>query len=157
MKRSITLIIAICLLAVSVDAQKIKEKDVLGTWKLVIDIEEEMDKEAEEADNMLEEVIIKAVSGFVGGIMEDIDIYFEFRSNNKVKVTVNAYDETDSGTGTWFINKRGNLVIEDIEGEDDDQLNISTDNDEWTMQDGILISSDDVDDKERNVYMTRVD
>ena len=52
MKRSITLIIAICLLAVSVDAQKIKEKDVLGTWKLVIDIEEEMDKEEKETGKL---------------------------------------------------------------------------------------------------------
>lgn len=156
MKRSMTLLLAIFCVSLFANAQSIKEKDILGTWKLVIDIEEEMDKEAEEADTMLEEVFIKAVSGFVGGIMDDIDIYFEFKNNNKVKVTVNAYDETDTGTGTWYINKRGNLVIEDLDDDDDDKINISTDNDEWKMVDGLLISSDDEDDENRNVYMTRV-
>jgi len=135
-------------------AQKVKEKDLLGTWKLVIDIEEAMEEEADEADTMLEEVFINAISGFVGGIMDDIDIYFEFRENNKLKITVNAYDETETEYGRWFINKRGYLEIEDIEDEDE-RINISADDDEWKLVDGILITDDHEDD--RTVYMAKVD
>ena len=135
-----------------VDAQKVKEKDILGTWKLVIDIEEEMEDEAEDADTMLEEVFIKAISGFVGGILEDIEIYFEFQPDNDLKITVNAYDETETEYGKWFINRRGYLELEDI--GDDDNFNIHTDDDEWRLIDGILVNEDYEED--RNVYMAKV-
>lgn len=154
MKRTIALFITALCLTVVVQAQKVQEKDIIGTWKLVIDIEEEMDEEAEDADTMLEEIFIKAVSGFVGGIMDDIEIYFEFQRNNDVKITVNAYDETETETGSWFINKRGYLVIEDID-DDNDDFSISTDDDEWKLIDGILVS--DEHEKNRTVYMTKVD
>ena len=131
----------------------VKEKDNIGTWKLIIDIEDEMEEEADDADTLLEEVFIKAISGFVGGILEDIEIYFEFQSDNDVKITVLAYDEKETETGSWYINKRGNLVIEDID-DDDDSFNISSDDDEWKLVDGILVNDDHEDD--RNVYMTKV-
>ena len=152
MKRTITLLtVALCLAFVS-QAQKVTEKDIIGTWKLVIDIEEEMEEEADEADTMLEEVFIKAISGFVGGIMDDIEIYFEFQADNDLKITVNAFDEVETERGSWYINRRGYLVIEDL--DDDDDFNISTDDDEWKLVDGILIS--DEHEKNRSVYMTRV-
>ena len=135
-------------------AQKVKEKDILGTWKLVIDVEGAMDQEADEADNMLEEIFIKAISGFVGGIMDDIDIYFEFRKDNELKITVNAYDETETDYGKWFINKRGYLELEDID-DDNDNFNIDAEDDEWKLIDGLLVSDDHEDD--RTVYMTRID
>lgn len=152
--KTLTILSLILLLGFSTQAQKVKEKDVLGTWKLVIDIEDELDEEAEEAETLLEEVIIKSVSGLVSGIMENIDIYFEFDKNNELEITVKAFGEVDSERGTWYINKRGYLVIEDIES-DDDRFNISTDDEEWKLVDGLLISDDQDDDK--NVYMTRVD
>ncbi len=133
-------------------AQKVKEKDVIGTWKLIIDVEQEMEEEAEEADNMLEEIFIKAVSGFVDGILDGIDIYFDFREDNEVKITVHAYNEKETEYGRWFINKRGYLEIEDI--DDGDNITIDADDDEWKLIDGILVSDEHEDD--RNVYMTRV-
>lgn len=153
MKRTIILFTAALCLTFTSQAQRVSEKDIIGTWKLVINIEEEMEEEAEDADTMLEEVFIKAISGFVGGIMDDIEIYFEFQSDNDVKITVNAYDEVETERGSWYINKRGYLVIEDIE-DDDDDFNISTDDDEWKLIDGILVS--DEHEKDRTVYMTRV-
>ncbi len=152
--RSLTLLSLILLLGYSTQAQKVQEKDILGTWKLVIDIEEELDNEADEADTMLEEIIIKSVSGLVSGIMENIDIYFEFKKGGRVNVTVDAYDEVEEEKGTWYINKRGYLVIEDIDN-DDNNIHISADDDEWKLIDGLLISDDHEDD--RNVYMTKVD
>lgn len=133
--------------------QKVKEKDVLGAWKLIINIEEEMEKEAEEADTMLEEVFINVVSGFVDGILDDIEIYFDFREDNELRITVNAYNETETEYGRWFINKRGYLEIEDI--DDDSNISIDAEDDEWKLVDGLLVT--DEHEKARTVYMTRVD
>ena len=152
MKKAI-LLITILSMGFASQAQKIKEKDIHGTWKLVINIEEAMEEEADEADTMLEEVFINAISGFVGGIIDDIDIYFDFKSNNRLKITVNAYDETETEYGEWYINKRGYLVIEDI--DDNDRFSLDSDDDEWKLIDGILVTDDHEDD--RNVYMAKVD
>lgn len=151
MKKTVILLAALCF-GFFAQAQKVKEKDIIGTWKLVIDIEEEMEDEADEADTMLEEIFIKAISGVVGGILEDVEIYFDFRPDNELKITVNAYDDTETEYGKWFINRRGYLEIEDI---DDNDFSIDTDDDEWRLIDGLLISEDHLDD--RNVYMARVD
>ena len=152
MKKSLILLFTFCI-AISIQAQKVKEKDIIGTWKLVIDIEEEMEEEAEDADTMLEEIIIKSISGFVDGILDEIDIYFDFRPDNEVKITVKAYDETETEYGRWFINKRGYLEIDDE--DDDDDFHFESEDDEWKLIDGILVSDEHEDD--RNVYMTRVD
>ncbi|MEP5611101.1 MAG: hypothetical protein ABJP45_02570 [Cyclobacteriaceae bacterium] len=153
-QKALTLLSLILLLGFSTQAQKVEEKDILGTWKLVIEIEEEMDKEADEAETLLEEIIIKSVSGLVSGVMENIDIYFEFQKRGTVLVTVKAYDEVEEDEGTWYINKRGYLVIEDID-DDDDNFSISADDDEWKLIDGLLVS--DEHEEDRNVYMTKVD
>lgn len=153
MKKTLLLLTAISIGLFSY-GQKVKERDVIGTWKLIIDIEKEMEEEAEEADTMLEEVFINAISGFVDGILDDIEIYFDFREDNELKITVNAYDETETEYGRWFINRRGYLEIEDID-DDDDRFNIDADDDEWKLIDGLLVSDEHEDD--RNVYMTRVD
>lgn len=152
--KTLTILSLILLLGFSAQAQKVKQKDILGTWKLVIDVEKELDDEAEEAETLLEEVIIKSVSGLVTGILDNIDIYFEFERDGELELTVKAYGEVERERGTWYINKRGYLVIEDI-NNDDDRFNISTDNDEWRMLDGVLVSDDH--DSDDNVYMTRVD
>ena len=153
MKKTLLLLTAFSIGLISY-GQKVKERDVIGTWKLIIDIEKEMEEEAEEADTMLEEVFINAISGFVDGILDDIEIYFDFREDNELKITVNAYDETETEYGRWFINRRGYLEIEDID-DDDDRFNIDADDDEWKLIDGLLVSDEHEDD--RNVYMTRVD
>ena len=157
MKRN--LLTTLCLLVAFVfasQAQQVKEKDILGTWKMVIDIDEELDEEAEEADTYLEEIIIKSVSGLVDGIMGNIDIYFDFQRNNDVLITIRAFGEVEEEEARWFINKRGYLEIEDIDDDDDDDgFNISTDDDEWKYIDGLLISDEHEDD--RSVYMARVD
>lgn len=151
---TLTLFSLILLLGFGVQAQKMKEKDVLGTWKLVISVEDELDQEAEEADTILEEVILKSVSGLVSGVLENIDIYFEFKENNRVDITVRALGEVDEEEGSWYINKKGYLVIEDIDEDKDDDFSISSD-DQWKLIDGLLVSDEHEDD--RNVYMTRVD
>lgn len=138
----------------TLSAQDIKEKDVLGTWKLVIDVQEEIDEEAEEADTILEEIILKSVSGVVSGVLNNIDIYFEFQKRNDLLITVEAFGEVEEEEARWYINRRGNLVIEDYDDDEDDNFHIDAD-DEWKLIDGLLVSDDHEDD--RNVFMTRVD
>ena len=151
--KALTLFSLAVLIGFSTQAQKVQEKDIVGIWKLVIDIEDELDEEAEDAETLLEEVIIKSVSSLVSGVMENIDIYFEFQKRNNLSITVKAYGEVEEEEGTWYINKKGYLIIEDID-DDDDRFNIS-DDDEWKLIDGLLVSDDHEDDK--NVYMTKVD
>ena len=153
--KGLTTLCLILLLGFGAQAQKVKEKDVIGTWKLVIDIEKEMDDEADDADTILEEIIIKSVSGIVSGVMDNIDIYFEFQRDYDVIISVDAFGDSDEGEGTWYINKRGYLVIEDLDDTDNDHFHIDTDDDEWKLIDGLLVSDDHEDDK--NVYMTKVD
>ena len=147
----LTLLSLTLLLGFSTQAQKVEEKDILGTWKLVIDIEDEMDKEADEAETLLEEVIIKSVSGLVSGVLDNIDIYLEFQERNNLRITIKAYGEVEEEEGKWYINRKGYLVIEDV--DDNDSFHFSSDDDEWKLVDGLLIS-DDHDDG--NVYMARV-
>ncbi|MBC6400204.1 MAG: hypothetical protein GDA51_10085 [Ekhidna sp.] len=148
MKKTILILTILCF-GFSSQAQKVKEKDILGTWKLILNIEEAIKEEADDADTMLEEVFINVISGFISGIIDDIDIYFEFKENNKLKITLNTDEESETEYGKWFINKRGYLQIEDV--DDNDIVN----DDEWKLIDGILVTDDYEDDKD--VYMAKVD
>lgn len=119
----------------------------------MIDIEEELDQEAEEEDNMFAKMIITGVSGLVEGIMENIDVYFEFQSDGEVRIKIDAFDEREVEYAKWYISNRGELIIEDFESD-----NISFDNDDVWMMDGKrLVSFDDDGSMEENVYMVRIE
>ncbi|MFT4736275.1 MAG: hypothetical protein ACI8QD_001115 [Cyclobacteriaceae bacterium] len=133
--------------------EKVTKDKLLGNWKLVIDIEEELDQEAEEEDNMFAKMIITGVSGLVEGIMENIDVYFEFQSDGEVRIKIDAFDEREVEYAKWYISNRGELIIEDFESD-----NISFDNDDVWMMDGKrLVSFDDDGSMEENVYMVRIE
>ena len=55
MKKTVILLAALCF-GFFTQAQKVKEKDIIGTWKLVIDIEEEMEDEEEDERESLPKV-----------------------------------------------------------------------------------------------------
>ncbi|MEM9895539.1 MAG: hypothetical protein AAF789_04155 [Bacteroidota bacterium] len=141
-------------LLTTTEAQEVTEKKLLGTWKMVFNVEEGIEREAEEADNLLEEVLIKSIGGFVGGLLDEIDIYFTFQNENRVKIRVEAYDDVETGKGIWRINKDGGLEIREIEG-DVDKVDIDTDDDVWYMKDGKLVNADK--DAEDKVYMEKID
>ncbi len=136
--------------------ERVKEKELLGTWKMVIDIEEEMEeaeREIEEEESFLGEIVFDAVSGVVEGVLKRLDIYMTFRENGSVKITVNAFDEKETEYSDWEIDSKGRLYISDNEHFDSD------DDDYWLMEDGILILFDEDDDGEvsDNVYMVKID
>lgn len=137
-------------------AQKLKEKDLIGTtWKLVIDIEDvlaEAEEEMEEEDNILGEVILRGVSGLVEGIIDNIDIFFEFRDDNELKIYIEAFGSDDVEYTDWYINRHGELVIEDND-------HIKTDGDSyWFLEDGLLVHEDtDRDRDDPKVFLSRID
>ncbi len=50
-------------------AQKINEKELMGSWHMVIDIDNAM-KDAKKDLNLFEKMIVGSVSGFVDSVLE---------------------------------------------------------------------------------------
>ncbi|MFY0652673.1 MAG: hypothetical protein JXQ96_11595 [Cyclobacteriaceae bacterium] len=154
MKKIILIIPMLLFIVLSVNAQtkKVKEKDLKGEWKLVIDIDkDDITDELDEEDNVFARLIVKSVAGIVDGVLDEIDIRFEFQSNQRLKITVNAFGEEDVEYSNWKINKRGELIIEDSDSFD-------SDDDYWLFQGDVLVAYDEDDDKpSKEVYLVNMD
>ena len=123
------LLLTLCLLifcSVSfVNAQsRVKERDLKGVWKLEIPIEEEGDTPAER-------MILNVVEGFI----DEMNIYFEFKKNNELKVTVKMWGETEVEYSEWYINEDGSLSIGDSD-------HLDTDDSVWMFKGRRLASYD---------------
>jgi hypothetical protein len=159
MKKLTTATFLICALLFNFESlaqDKVKEKDLIGTWKMVIDVSEEFEeaeRDLEEEDSFLGEIIFDAVSGVVEGVLKNIDIYMTFKESGIIKITVNAFDEKETEYSEWEIDSRGRLHISDNDHFDSD------DDDYWLMDDGVLVLIDDDDDGEisDNVYLVKID
>ena len=135
---------------------KVKERDVIGSWKLKIDVEEaleEAEEEMDEEDNWLGEVVLRGVSGLVEGVLDNIDIYFEFIPGGELEIIVEAFGEFEREYTEWEIID-GRLYIYDSE-------HLQTDDDDYWMLDGdVLISLEEgrYEDKiNENIYLVKVD
>lgn len=142
----------VLMLAANAQTRKVKEKDLKGTWKLVIDIDkEDIVDEMDEDDNVFARILVKSVVGFVDDILEEIDIWFEFQPNNELKITVNALGEEEVEYTEWRINNKGQLIIEDTDSfESDDEY--------WLFEGDVLVAFDKDDNKpEKQVYLVNMD
>ncbi len=150
MKKLITLALAL-LCCVAVDAQtKVKEKDLIGEWKLVIDldeVEDEIERELED-ENWLAARFARSISNFALDIVEEIDIRMDFRENGEVRIEVDAFGAREVEYSEWYINRNGELIIED---EDNDRgrrskrnrsVHFGDDNDVWMMDGNKLFAYD---------------
>lgn len=156
MKKALTLIlIGLTTYATYAQGSRVKSKDIEGkNWKLVINIDEELEeakREAEEEDSFLGEVIVNSVSGLVSGIMDELEIYMEFRASGEVKVTVEAFGEREIEYSEWSIDSKGRLRISDTDRFQTD------DDDYWLMEDGVLISFEENGDLNENVYLVNIE
>jgi hypothetical protein len=148
------LIAALMVMGVATQAQqKVNEDDLVGNWKLVIDIEEELEREADEEDNPFAKMMIRGVSGLVEGILDNIDIYFDFQRDGEVKILVEAFDENEVDYAKWYINRNGELIIEDL---DNDKIQFD-DDDVWMMDGKFLVSIEEDGTIQENVYMTKIE
>lgn len=140
--KKLALLCIIALLSSSfVSAQsKVKDRDVLGEWKLHVDLQKEIqDKDSDL--NFLEKALVGAVSGIVTTAMNHVDIRFDFKRNNEVLLKIHNKDEdtTETETLKWFINNQGLMEIEDI---DNDHVNVQHDG-AWMLLDKQLVAVED--------------
>ncbi len=151
------LTISVLSLGTLVGQEKITESKLLGTWKMVIEMDEVMaklDKEAKDSETILAEVLLKSVSGMVEGIMDRIQIYVEFQRNGQAILLIEAFDEEAEEDDTeWYI-RNGKVYLDDSDND-----NITWDGDDgWYLKDGVLfLDQDDDDDDEPVIYMVRID
>ena len=138
MKKIVFLFLAALLSSSLMNAQsKVKDRDVLGEWKLHVDLQKEIqDKDSDL--NFLEKALVGAVSGIVTTAMNHVDIRFDFKRNNEVILKIHNKDEdkTETEILKWFINKQGQLEIDDL---DNDHVNVQHDG-AWMLLDKQLVA-----------------
>ena len=138
MKKIAFLFLAPLLSSSLMNAQsKVKDRDVLGEWKLHVDLQKEIqDKDSDL--NFLEKALVGAVSGIVTTAMNHVDIRFDFKRNNEVILKIHNKDEdkTETEILKWFINKQGQLEIDDL---DNDHVNVQHDG-AWMLLDKQLVA-----------------
>ena len=131
MKRLFTTIACSILLLGALSAQtKVSEKDVWGTWRFHLKLNEVAKSDTADL-NFLEKAVVGAVSGIVDTVMEQLDIQFNFKKSRELVVVVHEH-ETKKKTEQsieWFINAKGQLEISDLKN---DKVNIDNDG-VWMM------------------------
>jgi len=156
--KKLTILLALFIVGFSVQAQKpVKEKNLLGEWKLIIDVDEDeiMDEIEEDEDiPFFGEWIAETVIGLAFNIIDDLDIYFTFKEDGKLKVVVEIFGEREVEYSEWYINKDGELVLGETDAFD-------SDDDIWLMEGDRLVAYEEDwkgrREREREVYMIKVD
>jgi hypothetical protein len=123
--------------------QPVTEKDLLGTWQMVIeDLEHQKerfeDKDSRDYDDRdatdrFGRAIESAVNAFVSDLIGDIDIQFTFMENHRARLTLDIMGEHETESLEWYINDDGYLVLIDDDRDD-------YDDDVWAFEDGKLVS-----------------
>lgn len=130
------------------------EKDIMGTWKMIIDIDEVMnklDKEATDSEWVLAELLLESVSGIAEGVMDNIDIYIDINRGGDATIMVDAFDAWSENEDTeWYI-KNNRLCIANTKNFNSDKEGY------WVMRDDVLFFENHDGDDEVTVYMVRVD
>lgn len=135
--------------------KKVTEKQLLGRWQLVIEIKDLIEEETTEENELVQSFLI-GVGSLVQRIIDKIDIQFEFYEDNTVDIFIHSNNITNDVEPEierlrWEINKRGELIIEDI--EKNDHINLSG-NGVWMLQNGKLVHIEDGELKPQ-IYMQR--
>ena len=152
---SLTLLALLMVIAPSMAQKKVTEKELLGTWKLVLNVDSEIRKEISDEDHPLGRMIIKSLAGFVENITDEIDVTFIFDEDNELTIISEIFGERDIESAEWHINRNGEL---DIDSDDHVSINRDDDDEVWRI-DGDRLVIYDTDDREieRAAYFVRRD
>lgn len=157
MKKNLLPLILLFLIGSAYQTQaqsKVSSKELMGNWKLIIDLDEEFEKakeDMEDEDSFIGEIVLSSVSGLVSGVLDQIEIYMDFQPDGEVRVIVEAFGEREIEYSEWSIDKKGRLFISDTKSFSTD------DSDYWLMEDGVLLLFEDDDRRTENVYMVNLD
>jgi len=156
MKKTLILIVLLIgFTAGSYGQSKLKSRDLRGEWQMVLDISDELEDnledgldEGEDAESDLGEMIASAAISMAQGILEGLEIKFNFQRDGRLEISVEVMGEREVEYSQWEINQEGELVIGD---DDDDEV--------WMLEDEILMGYIKKGDrlKYKNVYLMRVD
>ncbi len=138
-------------LGVASAQERVTEARLLGEWRMMINVEEEIRKEAEQ-EGFLTKMFLDGISGMVQSILDDIDIQMTFKKDGVLEL-VALYDGKvdDVETLSWSLDEKGRLFIDDYKNE-----RVSIENDGyWMWENGRLISFEDDGTRNENVWMQR--
>ena len=147
MKKLLLTLLVLGFCASTYAQDKVRKKDLIGQWELVIDVRDEIEEEIEEEDNWLAERFARAISNFALNIVEDIDIKMDFRENGEVKISVDVFGVHETEYAEWEINSMGELIITDEDDRDrrsrrSRRIHIGSDHDVWMMDGKKLVAYD---------------
>ena len=133
-------------------AQKINEKELMGSWNMIIDLDAAM-KDAKKDLNLFEKMIVSSVSGFVDQVLEMVDITIEFKPKGKALLKVDGPDVENKETSelSWHFDANGALIIDDYAS---DQAHVNIDN-VWKLERDRLQAYEPDGTIETAVYMIR--
>ena len=146
---------ALLVSTITFSQSKVKEKDVIGEWKFHLNLDKAIERETKDSDG-IEKIFVEGILNTVNKLVEKVDIKFHFKKNNILVVTQNSlsdYISETEKTYKWKITKDGKLVTDEI---DDDKLKVNSKSNTWMLKNGNLVSVDDENEMEENVWMERV-
>ncbi|MBL6607684.1 MAG: hypothetical protein O3B88_00995 [Bacteroidetes bacterium] len=152
MVHKIILAAAFIAISFSAQAQKLNEKELMGSWHMVIDIDAAI-KESQKDLNLFEKMIVGSVSGFVDQVLEMVDITIVFMPKGKAVLTVDGPEVQEKETTqlTWQHDPSGGIIIDDYES---DQAQVDFDS-IWRLEGDRLQSYEPDGTLEKHVYMIR--
>lgn len=131
-----------------------KEKDIIGKWKLHLDISKAVDKKIKDEDD-IGTAFARGIVNMVDDLVEEIDITFDFQKNNILIVTHDSdsqHQEESTERYRWKINKDGYVVTTPI-----NKKHFSVNDDEgWVLNKGKLTPVDQDNDKEEIVWLEKI-
>lgn len=131
--------------------ERVTETRLLGEWRMIIDVEDEIRKEADE-QGLLTKMFLNGISGMVQSILDEIDIQMTFKKDGVLELVAMYDGEVDDvETLKWTIDDKGHLYIDDFKNE-----RVSLENDGyWMWENGRLISFEEDGTRNDNVWMQK--
>lgn len=118
MKRILLLVLGVAIMPAAAFSQsKIDSDELPGKWKLIIDVE----SKADETENAFARAALRAV----GGLLEEVDIRFDFQEDGTALLEVTAFEEdadVDADEITWEVTRHGGLILGDSDKLDSEDI-----------------------------------
>ena len=149
----------ICLFALLISSSgfsqsKVKERQVIGKWKLHLNLKEKVKEETKDI-NGFGKILAKSIVSAVDDLIDEADITFNFKRNNVLEVTQKSLtddDEESTEIYEWKIDKKGRLVTSQSSGK---KLKFNN-NSGWMIKKGKLVPVDDDKKIEKEVWLQKV-
>jgi hypothetical protein len=150
MKNSILLSLCLIIASFTLIAQNkaIKEADILGRWDLHIEVQNALE-EVKKDNDIVNNLMIASLSGFVTELISNIKIQFDFQKNGVLHVYTDAFYNQEYDSTTWKIIK-DKIYIENNKNFNSDVSNY------WYLENGVLrsISGENIN---PHIYMIKIE